>query len=274
MRITFCGTGGGGASAERSGSCILLDDGDRGMLLDCGPGSIGAILRSGLALPKASLLVVSHLHMDHVLGFDDWLAHLVFPYRVIPRVVGPPGTRAFVELVGKSTGMVHSILGEKFGEPIQIPVTELADGEVSDHAEAKVRSIVVPHAPEVVAMAHRVEFGGATVVYSGDTCAVPDLMIALAEGADVLIHEAYSEAGLRDWTRGADSARVDAIFAAFARSHTRVDVAAKLAAEAGVKRLVLTHLCPGEDAERLRAEAAAHFSGEVVIAADGLTLPV
>lgn len=242
------------------------------MLLDCGPGTIGALFRAPIALPKVQLLVVSHLHMDHVHGFGDWLAHLVFPYQVVPRVFGPAGTREYVDLAGRATGMVTSIRGQAFGVPIIVPVTEVEDGRTSATPECQFRSIVVPHAPEVVALAHRVEFGGTTVVYSGDTNAVPELMVPLADGADVLIHEAYSEAGVADWTRGREQSQAEAIAAAFARSHTRIDVAAQIAAEAGVKKLVLTHLIPGEVSERLKAEAAAHFSGEIVIAADGLSL--
>lgn len=272
MRITFCGTGSGGASASRSASCILLDDGEHGMLLDCGPGTIRALFRARLALPKTQVLVVSHLHMDHVLGFGEWLAHLVFPYQVIPRVYGPPGTTAYINLVGQATGMTTSIRGQEFGVPLHVPVVELGDGTELELPACRTRSIVVPHAPEVVALAHRVEFGARTIVYSGDTRAVPELMVPLADGGDVLIHEAYSDAGLADWTHGVEQARADAIAAAFARTHTRVDVAVRIASEAGVKRLVLTHLCPGEKADRLQREAAAHFKGEIVVADDELTL--
>ena len=274
MRITFCGTGSGGASAQRSASCILLDDGEEGMLLDCGPGTIRALFRARLALPKAQILLVSHLHMDHILGFGEWLAHLVFPYQVVPRVYGPPGTAAYVDLVGKATGMTTSIRGQEFGVPLRVPVVELGDGAQLELPECRSRSIVVPHAPEVVALAHRVEFGGRTIVYSGDTQAAPELMVPLADAGDVLIHEAYSDAGLADWTRGIEQARADAIAATFARSHTRVDVAARIASEAGVKRLVLTHLCPGEKPDRLKAEARAHFNGEVVVAEDELALEI
>jgi len=274
VKITFCGTGGGGVTPGRATSCILLDDGEKGLLLDCGPGTIGALFRSGLPLPAMEAILFSHLHMDHVLGFPELLAHLVFPFGVLPRVYGPSGTRAFVDLAARTTAMVTSIPGRPFGGPLDVPVMELDDGQEVVTKEGRIRSIVVPHAPEVVAMAHRVEFGGLAVVYSGDTRADPRLMTPLAEGADVLIHEAYSEEGLEDWTAGSSAARREAIFGAFERTHTRVDVAARIAAEAGVQRLVLTHLCPGEMAERLAREASAWFTGEVVVAEEEMALSV
>lgn len=274
MRVTFCGTASGGATAKRAATCILLDDGERGLLLDCGPGSLGALFRAGLALPKTQALVVSHLHMDHIHGFPEWLAHLVFPYSAIPRVYGPAGTRAYVEHAVRATSLVTSVYGKPFGAPFEVPVIEFEDGADWEIPEASVRSIVVPHAPEVVALAHRVSFAGRTIVYSGDTRAEAGLMVPLAEGGDMLIHEAYSEAGLTDWTRGSEPSRIEAIFRAFERTHTRVDVAARIAEEAGIRTLVLTHLCPGEQPERLAAEAQGWFSGEVVVAEDELSLRV
>ena len=196
-------------------------------MLDCGPGTIGALFRAGLPLPAIEAAPFSHLHMDHVLGFPQLLAHLVFPFGVLPRVYGPPGTPPFIDFAARTTAMVTSIPGRPFGGPLDVPVMELQDGQELVTKEGRIRGIVVPHAPEVVAMAHRVEFAGRTIVYSGDTRADPALMTPLAEGADVLIHEAYSEAGLEDWTAGSSPARREAIFGAFQRTHTRVDAAAK-----------------------------------------------
>jgi ribonuclease BN (tRNA processing enzyme) len=250
----------------------MLDDGEKGLLLDCGPGTIGAITRSGMPLPAVQALLISHLHMDHVHGFPAWLAHLCFPFGVLPRVYGPEGTRNYVDLASRATAMVTSIPGRPFGGPLDVPSMELSNGQDVVTREATFRAIVVPHAPEVVALAYRVTMAGRTIVYSGDTRAELPLMVPLSEKADVLVHEAYSEAGLSDWTANDSPGRRDAIFGAFERTHTRVDFAAKIAAEAGVSRLVLTHLNPGEAPSRLAAEANAWFKGEVVVAEDGLTL--
>lgn len=274
MRLTFCGTGSGGVTAERAASCILVDDGQTGILLDCGPGTLPAIFRAGLPIPSTKTLIISHLHMDHVHGFGEWLAHLVFPFGVLPVVYGPPGTRAYVDAATRATSMVTSLVGRDFGGPLDVPVVELVDGEERTIETARLRSIVVPHAPEIVAMAHRLEFAGRTLVYSGDTLADPKLMVPLASGADVLVHEAYSVAGLTDWTANDSPRRRDAIFKAFERTHSLVDDVARIAQEAGVGRLVLTHLNPGEDAERLGAEARKLFAGEVIFATDGVVLEV
>ncbi len=273
MRVTFCGTAMGGVTAFRAASCIHLASGDAGLLLDCGPGTLPALFRTGMALPKSRLLVLSHLHMDHCHGFAEWLAHLVFPFGVLPTVFGPPGTSEYVRRAAHLTSLITAPPGVKAGAPIDITVFELADESTTVLAEGvRLRSEVVPHAPEIIAMAHRLEIAGRTIVYSGDTQAIPSTLVPLSEGADLLIHESYSEAGLDDWLAGSDPERAERARAAVLRSHTDVRDAARIARDAGVRRLVLTHLCPGEQPERLTREAAAIFPGEIHVASDEFAL--
>jgi ribonuclease BN (tRNA processing enzyme) len=273
MRVTFCGTGMGGVTALRANSCIHIASDGGGLLLDCGPGTLQALFRTGLALPKSPYLVLSHLHMDHCHGFAEWLAHMVFPFGVLPAVFGPPGTEEYIRRASHLTSFVTAPPGVDVGSPIDVPVLELADqGDVSLSEGVHLRSSIVPHAPGIVAMAHRVEFGPRVIVYSGDTQAVPSTLVPLSDGADLLIHEAYSEAGLDDWLAGSDQARADRVRSAVRATHTPVADAARIAREAGVKRLALTHLCPGENPERLAREAAVVFPGEVLVADDGLTV--
>lgn len=275
MRITFCGTAMGGVTAERATTCIHVQEGNSGLLLDCGPGTIQALFRTGLALPKSPYLVFSHLHMDHCHGFAEWLAHMVFPFGVLPAVYGPPGTKEYVRRAAHLTSFVTAPPGVDVGTEMDVPVMELEDeGDISLAEGLRLRSEVVPHAPGIIAMAHRLELAGRAIVYSGDTQAVPSTLVPLSEGAGLLIHEAYSEAGLDDWLAGQDQDRADRVRLAVRRTHTPVADAARIAREAGVKRLVLTHLCPGEKPHRLAREAATIFPGEVLIADDGLTMDV
>ncbi|MEX0783034.1 MAG: MBL fold metallo-hydrolase [Dehalococcoidia bacterium] len=273
MRITFCGTAMGGVTATRATTCIHVREGDSGLLLDCGPGTLPALFRTGLALPKSPYLVFSHLHMDHCHGFAEWLAHMVFPFGVLPAVFGPPGTREYIRRAAHLTSFVTAPPGADVGTEMDVPVMELEDeGDISLAEGVRLRSEVVPHAPGIIAMAHRLELADRAIVYSGDTQAIPSTLVPLSEGADLLIHEAYSEAGLDDWLAGQEQDRADRVRLAVRRTHTPVADAARIAREAGVKRLVLTHLCPGEKPDRLAREAAAIFPGEVLVADDGLAL--
>jgi ribonuclease Z len=101
---------------------------------------------------------------------------------------------------------------------------------------------------------------GRTVVYSGDTRPHPALAEA-ARGADLLVHEA---------TFGGDE-----LERARETGHSTAAEAARLALDAGVRRLVLTHISPRytRDAPELLAEAQAIFPNTVV-ARDGMTVEV
>ena len=90
----------------------------------------------------------------------------------------------------------------------------------------------------------------------------------------MLIHECWSTTGMDRWVAGADPRRANAIRRAFMESHSEVTAVAQIAADAGVKRLVLTHLNQGELAGELIAEASRTFPGQVIVAEDRLAIDV
>jgi ribonuclease BN (tRNA processing enzyme) len=136
------------------------------------------------------------------------------------------------------------------------------------------RSVEVPHVAHLECLARRFEAGGRSVVYSGDTTVAPEIMTPLSEGAEVLIHEAYSERALAAFVATQPESMRERLVEVFAEVHTVLPEAAKIAQAAGVGRLVLTHLLAEEDAASMVAEASAHFRGEVLVAREGLAIDV
>jgi ribonuclease BN (tRNA processing enzyme) len=196
----------------------------------------------------------------------------VFPFGVLPRVWSARH-REYVRRASYATQFVARAPAARLDTPLDAEVTDLVDGAIVDlPGGVRLRGAVVPHVPELEAMAYRVEINGRSVVYSGDTQAVPWTLVPFSEGADMLIHEAFSEAGLDDWLAGVDPVRAEPVRAAFRGTHTDVREAARIAKEAGVQRLILTHLNPGEKPERLAREAGAIFAGEILVAEDGMAL--
>lgn len=105
------------------------------------------------------------------------------------------------------------------------------------------------------------------MVFSGDTCFSPAL-IALAKGADVLVHEAIYPEALAAQVAGA---KAETLMNHLTSCHTTAADAGRVAQEAGVSTLVLSHLVPGSDVvsdEMWREAAAATFAGEIIIAHD------
>ena len=275
MNITFCGTAAGALTPPRAATSILLRRDDDAFLLDCGPGSLWRIIESGVEFRQLHTVLISHLHMDHVQGFPELLAHMVFPNGVIPAVQGPPGTADYVARAAHLTQLVSRLPRvPAYDTPLDVPVVEVADGDERELLGLEIRSVVVPHSPDLVCLARWIQHAGRSLVFSGDTTAVPEIMVPLAESADVLVHECYSAEGIDDWVRDMPANREQAVRAAFATTHSELVAVCAIAKAAGVRKLVLTHLNPGEKANRLLNSAERLFPGEVAVAEDRLSMEV
>jgi ribonuclease BN (tRNA processing enzyme) len=93
--------------------------------------------------------------------------------------------------------------------------------------------------------------------------------VKFARGADILVHEAYMSGYFAN-ARSVEMSRGDTAEVARRLSHYHTDAeqVGKIAAAAKVKILVLTHLIPPEDADKMRELAAKNFSGEIVVGKD------
>jgi len=143
----------------------------------------------------------------------------------------------------------------------QVPVVVFEDGVV------QVKAVAVTHGRAVPALAYRFDTPDGSVVFSGDTT-VNDDLIALAQGADILVHCVadldYLE---RHGTTGAALERMAAL-------HTDVSEVGGVAQRAGVHELILTHYLPAEPDAITDAEwaqrAGQGFSGRTTAGSDGL----
>jgi ribonuclease BN (tRNA processing enzyme) len=131
-----------------------------------------------------------------------------------------------------------------------------------------ISTILVQHAPVFPALAYRVDTPSGSVVFSGDTGPCANVA-RLARGADILVHEVIDLDSVS--RRIGHLPNRDALVSHMARSHTAPEEAGRIAAEAGVTTLVLSHLVPGDDEipEPVWEERARqHFDGRVVCGVD------
>lgn len=165
---------------------------------------------------------------------------------------------------------VSAALGAACPEPVAPPMDPIV---VHEDDQVRVTAILVQHAPVFPAFAFRFDTDAGSVVVSGDTAPCPNL-ITLARGADILVHEVFSDDTLQQWSAGRDA--LDEREAArrqhhLISSHTPLSRVGAVAAEAGVGKLVLTHFIPGDDdlpdAFWIKG-AAGNFDGEVIVGAD------
>ena len=147
---------------------------------------------------------------------------------------------------------------------------------VHEDADVRVSAILVHHAPVFPSFAFRFDTGAGSVVVSGDTAPSANL-VRLARGAEVLVHEVFDdtpEGGAEDealsWQEQQQQQHL-------LSSHTPLSQVGRVAAEAGVGRLVLTHFVPGDDVlpdDHWVTGASKEFDGEVIPGADLLEVRV
>ena len=189
MRVQFVGSGDAFGSGGRWQTCIRLDGGGQVMLVDCGATSLTALKAQGLNPNEVTAVAVTHLHGDHFGGLPFLILDGQFSGRTESLLVaGPPGIKERLD----ATMEVLFPGSAKVGRRFEVRVIELAtDGTPAAVGAAAVSGFEVDHESGSPSLALRVELGGATFAYSGDTAWTPALVEA-ARGADLFAVEAYT----------------------------------------------------------------------------------
>lgn len=278
-RLVLLGSKGG--PALRPGgpwpSSSLLEIGGRTIVVDCGLGVTRGLVDAGLSLKALDLIFITHLHSDHVLELGPlihtaWTAGLAGPITIF----GPPGTGHYWRRFCQAMEFDIEIRIADEGRPDireLVSIDEFGEGDVLRQRGLKVSALRIDHPPVTDCFALRLEHGGKSVVFSADTAFFPPLA-DFAEGADILVHEAMLEEGIeRLVARTGNGARLREHLLA---SHSFAEEAGRIASDAGVKRLVLNHLIPADDAEIGDADWVAAvrktWAGDLTIARDGLVV--
>ena len=298
MRLVFLGTSGSMPTDARGSSSAVLKLGRDLVMFDCGEGTQRQMVRARVGFRRNMILLVSHLHGDHVLGIPGLLQTMSLLRRERQLdVYGPTGlidyVKAFTESLGGPTfpvilhevqepGVIHD---DERIRVIAVRAQHIVEGWSYSIVEKprpgrfhpdRARALGVPEGR----LWHRLQHGGEVtvdgrvvmpeqvtdplrrgrrIVYSGDTRPTGEL-VELARGADVLIHEATFIDELKE--RAAED------------GHSTAAEAAEAAREAGVKMLVLTHVSSRySDPGVLLGEAKKVF-GDVLVAEDLMELEV
>ncbi|BCG74059.1 hydrolase [Mesorhizobium sp. 113-1-2] len=278
-RLVLLGSKGG--PALRPGgpwpSSSLLEIGGRTIVVDCGLGVTRGLVDAGISLKALDLIFITHLHSDHVLELGPlihtaWTAGLATPVTVF----GPLGTGHYWRRFCQAMEFDIEIRIVDEGRPDireLVSIDEFGEEQVVEQGGLKVTALRVDHPPVTDCFALCFEHGGRSVVFSADTAFFPPLA-DFAKGADLLVHEAMLEEGIeRLVARTGNGARLRQHLLA---SHSLAEEAGRIASDAGVKRLVLNHLIPADDAEIGEADWLAAvrktWAGDLTIARDGLVV--
>jgi ribonuclease Z len=299
LNVTFLGTAGSLPTPERNPSAVLINREGEMMLFDCGEGTQRQMMRARTGMMRLNYIFLTHLHADHILGIPGLLETLAFQGRVDPiTIVGPMHTMRLVESF-KSVCY--------FSRNFDVHAIELEPGDVLKMKGFLVRAVSTNHS--VPSLGYSLEedmrlgrfnrdvalslgippgplFGklqhgqvieidgkriephqvmgparpGRKVVYTGDTRPCKSVQLASIK-ADLLIHDCSLANDMAEWARET--------------KHSTAAEAAEVAKNAGVGRLVLTHISSrySEDTSLLLKEAKSIFE-RTVVAEDLMSLEI
>ncbi len=298
MQIVFLGTSGSWPTPKRNVSAIAVKRGPEVVLFDCGEGTQRQLMASTLSFMQVTRVFLTHFHGDHFLGLPGLMQSMNFFGREAAlEVYGPAGCE---DLVADLLGLGHFKAGYPVHARDLAPGETVDCGEyvvtafeavhtvpglsyVLEEKERagrfdleRARALGIPPGPlySKLQEGEAVTVGGKTfrpeqvlgpprrgrkIVYTGDS--VPtETLVAMARGADVLIHDATSDAALEE--------------KANRYGHSSSRQAAQVAKDSGVGLLILTHMSPRyEDPATLFNDAKAIFD-RVQLADDFLEIDV
>jgi ribonuclease BN (tRNA processing enzyme) len=296
-RLVLLGTRGGpGVSLDRNqtASAVVVDGVP--YLVDCGYGTLRALVAAGFGFQSVNTVFVTHLHDDHTADIAAMLAMQWTGSKATPtNVYGPYATartvegaiaffRANVEIRMVDEGRTVEPETLFFGHDVDAgdePVRVFADDRVV------VTAATNTHFPErfVARMQHRslgyrFETSTRSICFSGDTAYSANI-VRLARGADVFVcevmdHRSY-ETNMARAREAAAAGNPESIFRHVAETHSTPGDVGRMAKEAGVKTVVLHHQLRGQAANGFTISSfidgvRAVFDGNVIVGEDQLVI--
>jgi ribonuclease BN (tRNA processing enzyme) len=282
-KLIILGTlGGPSVGRPRYQTSHVILHGGAAHVVDCGYGVTEQLVHAGVKLQDIRDIFITHHHPDHnielgTLIYFAWYAGMDRPLGLY----GPPPLKSIAADYLKATKPDVDIWLDDIGHKPMAPVVahEISSaGRVMTSGDMTVTSALVNHPPVVPALAYRFDFPDRSIVFSGDTTPV-ESVARLAKGADVLVHEAMYVEAMKGEAAAATGRTTggsaiagdkDKLWDHLMRAHSPVEEVGRIAEEAGVKTLVLSHLVPitGVSDDQWKAAAGKHFKGEVIVARD------
>lgn len=278
---------------ERAGNSIAVEAGTDTLLVDCGPNATYRLLENDFDIVDMTDYFFTHHHMDHNVDFFHLALVSWYLGRDELTVYGPTGTEDLIE--GFETAYERHIddvskwRHKSAAGLTDIDIVDVEDGFGASGDGWKVSALPTDHAYTMDVYAYRFDEPGTgdSFVYSADTTPL-DSMVEFASDADVLVHDCnitgeteepldeseapgrYFEPPYEEylaWVFGDDTQDelTDQL-------HTSAAEAGEIAEAAGVDTLVLTHFNPLRNPDDIGREAEETFSGEVLVAEDGMTV--
>lgn len=244
-KITFLGTANAVPNKQQQNSHLIVELSGRKLLIDCVGTAVVRLQEAGINPLAITDLILTHFHPDHVSGVPLLLMDLWLLGRKEPLAIY--GNHDVLQRVDEMMGLFR---WETWGGFYPVDFNQIPEVDqflIVEDEQIQVWSSPVSHIIPCIGL--RMQLPDGIVAYSSDT-APCGAMIRLAEGADILIHEATGEMP----------------------GHSSPEQAGQIAQQAGVKTLYLTHYPGNIDHQDYINRARDSFSGEIWIAQDLMTI--
>ena len=239
MKLTILGSGSNVHPTRAAAGYVLQTD--QPLLLDFGPRTLANLMKTGVNRHQIQNILFSHFHADHFSDFITFFFDAVYYSRFVGkrgdlRIVGPRGAK---HLFGTILKTFPGFRAAKF----RVRIREVTDRSFS-LGKARITPQTVVHSSRLHCVGYRVEYGGKAFAYSGDSEYCPALVRLCRE---------------------ADLAVLDCSFPANrpGHGHMHAGQCGRVAQEAGVKRLVLSHFYPIADRYNVVQQAGKEYRGRI-----------
>ncbi len=288
FEVVFLGTAASVPTSERGMPALLVSHGAKRYLVDCGEGTQRQLLLAGLGYRHIDTVLLTHGHLDHVLGLGG-LAATFSEWGAAERMTIHGGTDALAE----ARRFLEGVVMPEAGRLLELAFEPLAPGVVTEEEELRISAFPVEHrhtdsfgfvfddkpmrhfdAEKAAALGvprgpdrQRLINGEAVTLADGRSVAPDEVLGPTAPGTRLIVVGDVADAmALVEEVHGADALIIEATYAeadsALARKYGHVTAAeaARLAAEADVGALWLTHVSARYRGPELEAEARAIFA--------------
>ena len=292
FEILFLGTAAGVPAVDRGLPALLVSRGPRRFLVDCGEGTQRQLLTSGIGLRRLNGVLLTHAHLDHLLGVGGLVATLALfqASRGLAVYGGAPALRAV-------RALLTEVVWPDGPPPFEVTEVALAPGTIIEDDQLRVRAFPVTHRaadsfgfafedkprprlrPDRLAALgvpagperRRLLEGEVVRLPDGRRIAPEEVLAPPRAGCRlVVVGDAANPDELLEPARGADALVVEATFLerdaelAASRSHLTAAQSARLARDASARTLHPTPPPPPSAPAQTAAEARAIFPGAVV----------
>lgn len=281
VRITMCGTSSPLPAPGRAQACVAVETPDHLYIVDAGSGSAATANLVGIPTGKLRGILLTHFHSDHISDIGDFNLNSWVAGRPAPlQIVGPEGVDRIVEGLNITYELDRAYRVAHHGAELLNPELGILqsrtinEGIIVDEDGLRITAFEVSHPPIDPAYGYRFDYGGRSVVISGDSL-VTDKIVEISNGADVVLHDAMAlqlVQGAENLARSTGNTRLATVLHDIQDYHATTRDLQRLVDEADIGQLALYHLVPAPR----NAMAVAAFNRGIpdgaIITEDGMVI--